>query len=178
MITTPPFDFDPHDTPTAWREAEAAAPPRVGGRLPRPRLLGRVPANLDFNAFSAAMLTIVTASLACYGWYLIEADTIDTFPLMPIVLAAVITMSIRWAGGRADPQLQAAMSLGFYLVAVLVTLLLIGRADHIGLYGSTPGLADIETELRYGRLAEPLDVACIGIGAAVAARLGPLLVRR
>ncbi len=172
------YDFSTAEIPAEWYEAAADAPEPVPGRLTRSKLPGGLPLGQQYNAFSAVMITIVLSGVSTYAWYVAEAGSDASYPWIPVVIGVVIALSLRFAGGEAEHRLRAAMAFGFYLVTVTVSLLLIGRADYLSLYGSTPSPADIEQQLRFGRLADPLMVGGLVMGAVATARLSYLLRHR
>ena len=117
-----------------------------------------MPIAQGLDAFTATLVATVASLVIGYAWYEMEQATGRFNPWVALVLGAAIALAVRSGGGRRDHQARAMLSLVIYVIGLTVMLFILGRANYIELYGSSPDFLDFEQHLYHSRLASPMSV--------------------
>lgn len=165
------FNMSMETVPTGWVEAQHESPVGSGDGSPLPRTarFSTIPTGSE-SAYIANVTALGAAFISGTIWYMTALFDIYDGPWIATVVAAVIALAVRFAGG-ADRTYRAALSLTFFLLTVLIVLLLITHQQLIEVYGSAGGFQQYEDTLVNTRLKQPAHLVAYGLGALLAVQI-------
>ena len=165
VATEQRFDLSSEGIPSSWHDAAANAPKGTKGPLRKAGPVRLMPTSASLDLFTAILVATVTCMIGGYLWYELESTSGELHPWSALALGAAIALAVRFGGGHHDHQLRAVVSLAVYVAGLTVVLFILGRANYIELYGTTPDFLDFEQHLYHSRLANVLSVMAWVSGA-------------
>lgn len=158
-------DFSTNTIPQSWVDAATEAPGGDGQPIAKTPQIKTPPIQISLDLFTACISATAVSITGGVAWYFLQTNGVTT-PWLAVALGVILALTVRLSGGRPDVQTRGMLALLFYLVTAAAVIYLVARVNYINLYGSSPGLLDIEEELLYSRLTDPLAIVAWFAGAA------------
>jgi hypothetical protein len=165
VATDQRFDLSTEGIPSSWHDAAANAPQGTKGPLTKAGPVRLMPNVDSLDLFTSILVATVTCMIGGYLWFELESTSGELHPWSALALGAAIALAVRFGGGSSDHQLRAILSLGIYVAGLTVVLFILGRANYMELYGTTPDFLDFEQHLYHSRLTSFESVAAWFSGA-------------
>lgn len=178
MNTQTNMDFSMRSVPEEWHEAADEAPETDNGPLRNRRSLAVMPRGEQVDLVTSFIAAITMSVVAGTSWYLFETRGVTSSPLLAVLLAALIALSVRLGGGAADPEVRATISGVFYMAAIIVGTYFIERYDFRLTYGITPDLTASQEAVVRDRLSQPEVVIAWTAGLVLAMQLSYWTAKR
>lgn len=121
------FDFSLRTVPDRWFDASRESGQEDVAPVLMPRTRVPVPHGQHADPVVATLGGLAMAVVAGASWFMLEQEGRITTAWVLVLVAALIGLSVRIAGGPYDPGLRATIAVMLYLVTALVVSFLVVR---------------------------------------------------